>query len=79
MIEGFFPLKGSFIVSTLNIASVSALPPSSCGKSSDVALLTVFHLFWHCTTSSPSGHLPIVFHVLFDHGSHVVLISDEFA
>lgn len=43
-----------------------------------LAPLTVPHLFWRCTVSGPADSFPITFNALIDHGSHTVLISEEF-
>lgn len=37
------------------------------------------HLFWKCVTDGPAHSFPIDVNTLFDHGSHAVLISENFA
>jgi RNase H-like domain found in reverse transcriptase/Integrase zinc binding domain len=46
----------------------------------DLAPFTVphGHLFWHCSINGAANGFPITLSALIDHGSHVVLISDEF-
>jgi len=45
----------------------------------DLAPFTVPHLFWRCSINGAANGFPIMLAALIDHGSHVVLISDEFA
>jgi hypothetical protein len=45
----------------------------------DLAPFTVLHLFWRCSINGAVNDFPTTLSVLIDHGSHVVLISAEFA
>ena len=60
--------------------TVAATTDTSAPKAQeDIAPLTVAHLFWKaCVNGGPDG-FPVIFDALLDHGSHTVLISDEFA
>jgi hypothetical protein len=81
MLKGSSDSGGSSPVSNLmSVASVSILVPNLTLKVSEPStLFTVPHLFWRCTVSASTGNLPITFDALLDHGSHAVLISEQFA
>jgi hypothetical protein len=53
--------------------------PTLTASVSEVAPLTVPHLFWQCCTSGPANCLPLTIYALIDHGSHTVLINESFA
>jgi hypothetical protein len=43
----------------------------------DIAPISVPHFFWRCTVSGALGSFPITLNALIDHGSHIVLISND--
>jgi hypothetical protein len=51
----------------LKAVSPSVLPP-----------FHELHLIWHCSTSGVKNSFPITFDVLIDHGSHAVLVHEDF-
>jgi hypothetical protein len=62
------------------IATIANQVPSALtALIEDLAPFTVPHLFWRCSINGASGDFPTVLSALIDHGSHIVLISDEFA
>jgi Reverse transcriptase (RNA-dependent DNA polymerase)/RNase H-like domain found in reverse transcriptase len=68
-------------VSNRNFAAAIANQPTSAlmALNEDLAPFTVPHLFWHCSINGAANGFPITLSALIDHGSHVVLISNEFA
>ena len=67
-------------VSNRNFAAAVANQATSAltALNEDLALFTVLHLFWRCSINGAANGFPITLSALIDHGSHVVLISDEF-
>lgn len=63
-----------------SIASVNVAKDSVALKAQeDIAPLTVPHLFWRACANGGQDDFPVTFDALLDHGSHTVLISDNFA
>lgn len=53
--------------------------PSSRPKGTSLPLFSLPHLYWHCAVHGKRDTLPVSFYALIDHGSHAVLIREEFA
>ena len=68
-------------MSNRNFAAAIANQPTLAlmALNEDLAPFTVPHLFWRCFINGAANGFPIILSALIDHGSHVVLISDEFA
>jgi hypothetical protein len=45
----------------------------------EAAPLRVPHLYWHCAMVDGVSDFPTIIHTLLDHGSHLVLIRENFA
>jgi hypothetical protein len=43
-----------------------------------IAPLTVPHLYWHAMAHGSSTDFPVLFNMLIDHSSHLVLINELF-
>ena len=44
----------------------------------DIASLTVSHMFWKCSINGEAEDFPVLISAMIDHGSHLVLISEDF-
>jgi hypothetical protein len=67
---------------TNHIPVAAAVPllsstPALKAPADDLAPLTVLHIFWRCSVSGREHCLPMLIDALIDHGSHLVLISNE--
>ena len=78
MIEG--ESDSDMSVSNRNFAAAVANQATSVltALNEDLAPFTVPHLFWRCSINGAANGFPITLSALIDHGSHIVLISDEF-
>jgi hypothetical protein len=43
----------------------------------DIAPISVPHLYWHCVVNGATDSFPLMLNALIDHGSHIVLISND--
>ncbi|KIM87980.1 hypothetical protein PILCRDRAFT_3692 [Piloderma croceum F 1598] len=46
-------------------------------RQDDIAPISVPHFFWRCAVSGAPGSFPMILNALIDHGSHIVLISND--
>ncbi|GBE81436.1 reverse transcriptase-RNase H-integrase [Sparassis crispa] len=66
------PIPSSVAVSPVQISPL----PDTTG---DLAPLRIVHMTWRCSASGPEGSFPLMFDALIDHGSHTVLIREDYA
>jgi hypothetical protein len=64
---------------TADITDTNVTVPVLMALPDLLALLSVPHLFWRCSTSGAPDTLPVAFEALIDPGSHLVLINESFA
>src|SRR6202050_5773908 len=57
----------------------STIPDVLMVSPNDIAPFTVPHLWWSCTVDGPLNCFPSIVNALIDHGSHTVLINNDFA
>jgi hypothetical protein len=79
VIEGESDSDMSVSNPTLVAAIAKQVPSVLAVLIQDLAPFTVPHLFWQCSINGAANNFLTMLSALIDHGSHVVLISDEFA
>ena len=79
VIEGESDSDMSVSNPTFVAAIAKQVPSVLAALIEDLAPFTVPHLFWRCSINGAANNFPTMLSALIDHGSHVVLISDEFA